>query len=219
MKRFRIQLVIAAIVFVCGISLMGLVYIVFSKPDVYINPGIVVSHPSPVATPHVPTARRVTKFPPRLHHQSIADMRTQARMESLAITPSSSAFAVHQQSNAQVSHVGSGFGGNSVAASSGNHSSSQRGIQYSGATGATMPMTTFVALASSRTVSQPEASSAPMMAQTASAPMFNAPPPPQPPSPLDPEHQLVEQPIGDAIIPLLLLALAYVGYRKRRLAA
>ena len=33
MKRFRIQLVIAGIVFICGVSLMGLVYILFNKQN------------------------------------------------------------------------------------------------------------------------------------------------------------------------------------------
>ena len=42
MKRFRIQLVWAAIVLICGVSLMAAVYLLFNKPEVYINPGIVV---------------------------------------------------------------------------------------------------------------------------------------------------------------------------------
>ena len=54
MKRFRIQLVWALIVLICGVSLMGLIYIVFNKPEVYINPGIVVTQPSPVAEPAAP---------------------------------------------------------------------------------------------------------------------------------------------------------------------
>ena len=41
MKRFRIQLVWAVIVLICGVSLMGLVYILFNKPEVYISPGII----------------------------------------------------------------------------------------------------------------------------------------------------------------------------------
>ena len=51
MKRFRIQLVIALVVLICGISLMGVVYLVFNKPEVYINPGVIVTQPSPVSSP------------------------------------------------------------------------------------------------------------------------------------------------------------------------
>ena len=41
MKRFRIQLVIALVVLICGVSLMGLIYILFNKPEVYINPNYI----------------------------------------------------------------------------------------------------------------------------------------------------------------------------------
>jgi hypothetical protein len=50
MKKFRIQLVIAAVVFVCGVSLCGLIYIIGNKPAMYVNPGV-VSAPSPTASP------------------------------------------------------------------------------------------------------------------------------------------------------------------------
>ena len=40
-KWFRKRMVLALVVFICGIALMGLVYIVNNKPYVYINPGIV----------------------------------------------------------------------------------------------------------------------------------------------------------------------------------
>ena len=51
MKRFRIQLVIALVVLICGVSLMGLIYILFNKPEVYVNPGVIVTQPSPVSSP------------------------------------------------------------------------------------------------------------------------------------------------------------------------
>ena len=37
MKKFRIQLVIAAVVFVCGVSLCGMIYIAVNKPVVYVS--------------------------------------------------------------------------------------------------------------------------------------------------------------------------------------
>ena len=44
-KWFRKRMVLALVVFICGIALMGLVYIVNNKPYVYINPGIVTTAP------------------------------------------------------------------------------------------------------------------------------------------------------------------------------
>ena len=67
-------------------------------------------------------------------------------------------------------------------------------------------------------MASPEAQAAPQMARIASGPN-NAPPgPPNIDGPLDPSVQLVEQPIGDALLPLALLALAYAlarTYKKR----
>ena len=60
MKRFRIQLVWAAIVLICGVSLMAAVYLLFNKPEVYINPGIVVTSPAPTASPVSPVTSHYT---------------------------------------------------------------------------------------------------------------------------------------------------------------
>ena len=91
------------------------------------------------------------------------------------------------------------------------HSSASRGINYSGSI--TMPMTTFVAMASVRQVAQPEATEAPQMA----APIRKAPGPPQPPGPLPEDNQLIEhpEPVGDAVWLLMLLALAFGIVRKK----
>ena len=70
MKRFRIQLVWALIVLICGVSLMGMVYLVFNKPEVYINPGIVVTQPSPVAEPAAPLAPRGGSAPQSMFHHT-----------------------------------------------------------------------------------------------------------------------------------------------------
>ena len=75
-----------------------------------------------------------------------------------------------------------------------------------------MPLATFTAMASTREVAPPEAKQAPQMARMAVAPL-HAPGPPNPGGggDLPGEHQLVEQPVGDAILPLLMLLGVYCG--------
>ena len=215
MKRFRIQLVWALIVLICGVSLMGMVYLVFNKPEVYINPGIVVTQPSPVAEPVAPMAPRGGSAPQSLfHHTSYS--YTYHSPETNSFTGAGKGLYLH--SGAEVRSVGGGGNGAWAAAGS-SGSGSSRGIVYTQSTGATMPMTSFVAVASSRQVSQPEAQEAPQMARMASPKRAPGPPNPDPPGPLPGEQQLVEHPIGDAVLPLLLLAIGYMVYRRKRLAA
>lgn len=213
MKRFRIQLVWALIVLICGVSLMGMVYLVFNKPEVYINPGIVVTQPSPVAEPAAPLAPRGGSAPQSMfHHTSYS--YTYHSPETNSFTGTGKGLYLH--SSAEVRSVGGG--GNGAWATAGSSGSgSSRGIIYTQSTGATMPMTSFVAVASTRQVSQPEAQEAPQMARMASP--KRAPGPPTPTGPLPGEQQLVEHPIGDAVLPLLLLAIGYMVYRRKRLAA
>ena len=114
-----------------------------------------------------------------------------------------------------------GSGSNCVYATTGSssRSSSKRGIQY-GASSGVEPMTTFTSMASARQVAQPEAQQAPQMARMAAAPRF-APGPPPPPNPGGEElpggNQLVDQPVGEGLWILLLMAAGYIGfnYRKR----
>ena len=97
------------------------------------------------------------------------------------------------------------------------HGSSSRGITTGGGSVA-MPVTTLVSVASSRQMAQPEAQEAPEVAHVLAR---KAPGPPNIDGPLPDENQLVEQPIGNAVWPLLLLAIGYAAYRqdkKRRLA-
>ena len=214
MKRFRMQLLMAFIVLVCGVSLMGLVYIVFNKPDVYINPGI-VSAPSPVAAPILPVN---IDYPPK--HRSVytqpATMPTYHFTKSSV--PVSSYHGLYMTSSAEVHNIGGGAGGYEMATTS-HHSRSSQNVVYSTVSVA-MPTTNFVAMASQRQVAQPEAQEAPQMARLASSPR-KAPGPPNIDGPLPEDHQLVEHPIGDAVWPLLLMAIGYVVYRhtkKERLA-
>ena len=214
MKRFRIQLVIAGIVFICGVSLMGLVYILFNKPEVYINPGILVSAPSPVAMPVQPTWLRSPMFArPGSHSYSTQTMKNQHTSPAM---PSCTG-GLYMTSGAQVHSIGGG-GGNGYGIATTSGGSSGRGIR-STASSVAMPATTFIALASQRRIAEPAASEAPQMARLASRP-FHAPGPPSGPvQPGQDGHQLVEPPVGDAAIPLILFALGYIVYRRKRLAA
>lgn len=211
MKKFRIQLVIAAVVFVCGVSLCGLIYIIGNKPAVYVNPGV-VSTPSPTASPVHPVSPSYGK-PYGLHHGStLPSVSSTAHPHAW----SGASYRLFETSSATVKSIGGG-GGYGIATTS--HGSSSRGIITSSGNVA-MPVTTFVSVASSRQMAQPEAQEAPEVAQVLAR---KAPGPPNPTDPLDEQHQLVEQPIGNALIPLLLLAIGYAAYKqkdkKRRLAA
>lgn len=211
MKKFRIQLVIAAVVFVCGVSLCGLIYIIGNKPAVYVNPGV-VSAPSPKASPVHPVSPSYGK-PYGLHHGStLPSVSSTAHPHAW----SGASYRLFETSSATVKSIGGG-GGYGIATTS--HGSSSRGIITSSGNVA-MPVTTFVSVASSRQMAQPEAKEAPEVAQVLAR---KAPGPPNPTDPLDEQHQLVEQPIGDALIPLLLLAIGYAALmqrnKKRRLAA
>ena len=198
MKRFRIQLLIALIVLICGMSLMGIVYLVFNKPEVYINPGVVVTNPSPVATPIQPRSfgsSLRTNYPYSYTMSPTSYvMAPQATMQ-----PSRGLFVTN---NAQTQSVGGGAG-YGVATSSG--SETQRGIIYT-----TSTVTSFVALAEKRQVAEPAAQFAPMMAKLADEP-HRAPGPPTP-GELDPEHQL---PLGAPWV-LAVMAGVYAVVRKRK---
>ena len=204
-KRFRIQLVIALVVLICGVSLMGLVYIAFNKPETYNNPGIVVSSPSPVASPvqnaHVTTWSHTSPFhhsvqpTPSMYHYSGSSM------------PAPTMHGLYLTSSAQVHSIGGG--GSHMATTS--HSSSSRGIIYSTVSVA-MPSTNFIAMSSE--VTEPGTEEAPQMARLVSARTRRAPGPPDVTPPDD--HQLVEHPIGDALWPLLLMALGYAVYQQTK---
>lgn len=216
MKKFRIQLVWAAIVLICGVSLMGMVYLIFNKPEVYINPGVVVTQPSPVAEPVTPvtTRSRVVSQVPFSHTQYSYLNQMQEHSSKM-----NTGHGMYLHSHAEVHSVGGGMANRGVGASSTSNSGSSRGINYTqGGPAVVMPMTSFVAVASTRQVAQPAAQEAPQMAQMASPRRA-----PNPPNITDLEegqagHQLVETPIGGALLPLLLLAIGYIVYRKKRLA-
>lgn len=202
MKRFRIQLVIALVVLICGVSLMGVVYLVFNKPEVYVNPGIVVTNPSPVATPIRPIGSNSllrSNYP--YSYTMYPIFFTSA--PSVSMQPS---HGLYVTSGAQVQNVGGGAG-YVIATTSG--AQTQRGINYT-----TTTVTTFATFASnSRKVAAPEALSAPEMASLVSAP-HRAPGPPDIGEP-DPDHQLVEHPIGSPLV-LVLMAGLYAVVRKRK---
>ena len=206
MKRFRIQLLIAGAVFICGLSLMGLIYIMFSKPDVYNSPGIVTTSSVPT-TPHIQPLRPQSAY---RGHTAVTPVRVSTPMHSTSPV-AHPVLTIYTTSSAQTHSFGSGVGSMGIATTS--SSSAARGINTS-SVGVAMPMTNFTALASARTMAEPEAANAPAMARLASP--YKAPPPPNPTDPLDPEHQLIEQPVGDALWPLILLAIGYILVLRTR---
>ncbi len=209
MKRFRIQLVIAFIVLVCGVSLIGLIYIISTKPVTYVTPGV-LSAPSPVASPVQPVNTGLRLYNRTVHHVAYAPSSYSLYTPSVSMP---SYQGLYLTSSAQVHSVGGGGnGGGGIALTSGG--SANRGIVYTGSV--TMPMTTFVAMAESRQVAQPEASEAPQMASVASAPERRAPGPPNIQYPPE-EHQLVEHPLGDGLWVLLMLAVGYTVVRRNRM--
>lgn len=217
MKRFRIHLVLAASVLICGVSLMAAVYLLFNKPEVYINPGIVVSSPAPVANPVSPvTPRHIAGSYSLFRHTSYGYSSSYHASPSASSMPATQGLYLH--SSAEVHSVGGGSNGAWAAAGS-SGSGSLRGIRYTQGGGVTMPMTSFLAVASTRQIAQPEAQEAPQMARMASPRRA-----PGPPTIIDLEegqenHQLVETPVGSTAIPLLLFAIGYIVYRRKRLAA
>lgn len=203
MKRFRIQLLIALLVLICGTALMGVIYIVFNKPEVYVNPGVVVSNPSPLSSPVQPLRSGAnsllrSQYP---YSYTMAPL-PQTKAPKATMQPSR---GLYTTSSAQVQVVGGGAG-YGIATTSG--ASTQRGISYT-----TTTVTTFATFAANRQVAAPEAQHAPEMAALVSAP-HRAPGPPTP-GELDPGHQLVEHPIGSPLV-LALMAILYAIIRKRK---
>ena len=203
MKRFRIQLVIAGAVLICGISLMGVIYIVFNKPEVYVNPGVIVSQPSPVASPIQPM--RTTSSILRDYPYSYTMSPVPYNNAHKSATPSSA--GLYTTSSAQVQHVGGGGANYGIATTS--SASPQRGISYTATT-----VTTFATFAANRQVAAPEAQNAPEMASLVSAPL-RAPGPPTG-GDLDPDHELVEHPIGSPLVLALMAGLYAAVVRKRK---
>lgn len=212
MRSTRIKWVIALAVAVSGIWFMGVMYVLTYNPEVYVNPGIVGSNLPSVSAPvmkpittYTPSRMRGTYRP--VHYGTSRVQRPSSLpMQSMRIRTTSSA---------EVHSVGGG--GNGGGYSSGG--SSQRGIVYSTASVA-MPQTNFIAMASTRQMAAPEATEAPSMAKLASGPR-RAPGPPNPGGggDLPGEHQLTEQPVGDAVLPLMMLLTLYCAvrvYRRKR---
>lgn len=214
MKSQRTKWAIAIAVVVGGIWLFGVFYVLSCKPDVSVNSGILVSTPSPVAAPVQPVhSGTLLRAPSPLSHRVPYTMPVIGHSQTS--TAVSSSFGLYLTSSAEVHSVGGGGGQGIVTMS---HSSSSRGVSYS--SGVVMPTTNFVAMASSRQVAEPEAQTAPQMAKLASSPR-KAPGPPNPTGPLPEGNQLVEHPIGDAILPLLVLLAGYAlatALRRRRKA-
>jgi hypothetical protein len=211
MRSTRIKWVIALAVAVSGIWFMGVMYVLTYKPDVYVAPGNVGAN-LPTSAPVMPTINSYT--PSRARNIYRPANYGAHRTQRPASVPMQS-MRIRTTSSAQVHSIGGGGNGGGGAVSGG--SSSHRGIVYSTASVA-MPQTNFLALASTRQMAAPEASEAPSMASMASiSGMRRAPGPPTPGGgELPDEHQLTEQPVGDAVLPLMMLVMLYCAVRVYR---
>ena len=203
MKAFRIQILIALLVLICGTALMGIIYIVFSKPEVYVNPGVVVSKPSPVSMPVQPMRMSSYSLLHNTVHPYSIPIAPRTTAPTAAMQPSR---GLYTTSSAHVQTVGGGAG-HGIATTSGG--SAQRGISYT-----TNTVTTFATFAANRQVAAPEAQRAPEIATLASGPR-RAPGPPTT-TDLQEKDQLVEHsPVGTPLV-LALMAGVYAIVRKRK---
>lgn len=201
MKRFRIQLVIALVVLICGISLMGVIYLVFNKPEVYINPGVIVTQPSPVSAPIQPIRTSSSLLRSDYPYSYTMFPQSYAIAPQATMQPSNGLFMT---SSAQVQHVG---GGANYGTATTSGTQTQRGISYTMTT-----VTTFATFAmNSRQVAAPEAMNAPEMAKLVTEPR-RAPGPPDI-GELDPEHQL---PVGSPLVLVVMAGLYAATIRKRK---
>lgn len=212
MRSTRVKWVIALAVVTSAVWLVGLMYVISYKPEVHINPGTVATSVPAIYSPNSNPIKVYTPLRARSHHFTYSPTLRTTHMPSASMHSTGGLFLT---SKAQVHSVGGGNGNTNGVYTTSHGNTSNRGIQYSTAS-ATMPQTNFLAVASSRQMADPQAANAPQMAKLASGPN-HAPGPPNPTGPLDPNNQLVEHaPIGDALIPLLLFALAFGAYRLIR---
>lgn len=201
MRKIRLYLVVTAIVILCGASIVGIIRILFGNYDKAIHPGLVQS-PSPIAIPHLPFRGKRTA---EIVVSSTSDKPIRERTES-SVMLSAHTYSLWTLSSAKISHIGGGTGGAAPSAEPAASGHSSRGIQYgSSSASVVMPITTFVAMASTRQVAAPEAQQAP---QLASVGPRRAPGPPDLGGETPPEeHQLIEHPEPIAS-PILLVFFA-----------
>ena len=202
MKRFRIQLVIALVVLICGVSLMGVIYLVFNKPEVYINPGVIVTQPSPVSAPIQPIRTSSSLLRSDYPYSYTMYPQPYATAPQATMQPSHGLFMT---SSAQVQHVG---GGASYGMASSSGTQTQRGISYTMTT-----VTSFATFAANRQVAAPEAQRAPEMAKLVSEPNRAPGPPDLGGGEAPGEHQL---PVGSPMVLVLMAGLYAASVRKRK---
>jgi len=208
--KTRSKWVIALAVVIGGIWLMGVFYVLSYKPDVYVNPGAIVSSSSPVATPIQPSRYHSIMSHDGFIRHTMYIQPTSYTVNAPEATMQPS-YGLYMTSSATTHSVGGGDN-SAYGMYSSSHSSSSRGIIYS-TTG--MPTTNFIALASNRKMANPEAPDAPQMAHLAPR---NAPGPPDlGGETTPPDHQLVEQPLNDGIWILMMASAIYGLWRLRKM--
>lgn len=202
-RRNRALVTLVCVVLVVN-SLLG-VYFLFFAPKVRI--------------PAKPPTSRVHVTPPNVipspmvsgsGSQQIAIptySSSQPRMPQAKANTGNTAWQLFRTSSHEVNSYGSGGGGVQIQPQQGGASRApQTGLNNNVAA----PVTSFIALRATQPIAVAGAGEAPQMAELASAPGRRAPGPPTTgDDPLPDDHQLVEHPLPDGMLMLLLLAGIY----------
>lgn len=193
----------AWVIGVCALLLINSaigIYFILSVPK---GGNSVVAPPAPV---HVGSPTVVAT--PSIEHRELTRHITpvytpQAKPQMLSVQQNrGQAWRVVQTSDRRMQSYGGG---------------AERGQQTNGATQKSgqnvnnniAPVTSFVALQARQQLADAGSMEAPQMAQMAALPTRRAPGPPNPHGPLPEDHQLVEHPLPDGMLTLLIMAIVF----------
>lgn len=194
-------LVIGLGVFLLINSAIGIYWMVSApavkKPIAPQSTSVHVGAPSVIATPVIPH-QNITR------HATPTYVPTHKSYSHAAPSQGSSGWRITETSARRVQSYGGGGNSGQIVQTSG---STSRGGQQ--AVNNVAPVTSFVALQSRQQLAEAGAAEAPHMAQMAALPVRRAPGPPNPPGPLPEDHQLVEHPLPDGMLTLLIMAIVF----------
>lgn len=176
------------------------IYFILSTPKVGNS---VVVPPAPV---HVGSPTVVAT--PSIEHRELTRHITpvyvpQTKPQNMAVrTGGGAAWRVVQTSDRRMQSYGGG-------AEKGQQSSGSASRVGQTVNNSIAPVTSFVALQARQQLADAGSMEAPQMAQMAALPTRRAPGPPNPHGPLPEDHQLVEHPLPDGMLTLLIMAIVF----------
>lgn len=200
MRHFKLQLIIAFIVLLLGTALISFVYMLSKADDPTVHAGYVLTSPSPTAVPLIP--RKSISHTRSYESTNASRQYTQSSATQLNNMLALPVNGLYTTSGHKVNIVTNADVNSPISFT---HSSKRRGVNNSAIN--IMPVTSFIAMATTREIASPGAQDAPQMASM--APRRAPGPPTVTDDDLNEENQLVEQPIGASWV-LLLFALAYL---------